>query len=46
MIIIIKFYYNINFIINFNLYKDFYIDNNYNNIFYKLIINNYFNDNR
>ena len=31
---------------NFNLYKDFYINKNYNDISYKLIINDYFNNNR
>ena len=46
IIIVTRVYYNIKFIINFNLYKDFYINNNYNNISYKLIINNYFNNNR
>ena len=31
---------------NFNFYKKFYINNNRNNISFKLIINNYFNNNR
>ena len=40
-----RFYYNIKFIISFNLYKNFYVNNNYNNISRKLIIGGYLNNN-